>query len=171
MEQKQFVEIERKFLIKQFPPLSPIRTAQVEQGYLSTDPVVRIRRSQEEGKPAHFRLCFKGKGKLVRREVELEISSEVYAQLCEMLPMPLVRKDFRVYRLEDGNELECSLVDKGCETSFYYAEIEFSDISSAQAFQPPAFLGEDITEKEGYTMSDYWKKKLKAWKEKEKNNA
>ena len=40
-----------------------------------------------------------------------------------MIERPFVSKDFRVYQLPDGLELECSLVDKGMDSEFMYAEI------------------------------------------------
>ena len=38
------MEIERKFLIKEMPDLSRYPFKELEQGYLSTSPTVRVRR-------------------------------------------------------------------------------------------------------------------------------
>ncbi len=152
-------EIERKFLIDGFPTGLPLlEQATVWQGYISADPVVRIRK-KETVKGIGYRLCFKSKGTLVRKEVELDISGEKFEALSELLEVPLIRKDFKVFLLPDGRRLECSLVDKGAPTSFYYAEVEFSSVMEAEAFVPPAFLGEEKTEDPAFTMSRYWEKK------------
>ena len=55
------MEIERKFLIDGFPSDLPLlKESEVEQGYLATAPVVRIRREIVGGAPSHV-LCFKGR--------------------------------------------------------------------------------------------------------------
>ena len=60
------MEIERKFLIDGFPSDLPLlKESEVEQGYLATAPVVRIRRETVGGAPSHV-LCFKGKGTIAR---------------------------------------------------------------------------------------------------------
>lgn len=147
------MEIERKFLIGGFPADLPLlEQAVMEQGYLCTDPVVRIR-SKESGGRTGYRLCFKGKGKLVRQETELDLTAEQFAELKNLLPAPLVRKEYRVYGLPGGERLECSLVDG----KFYYAEVEFPTVEAAQAFTPPAFLGREVTQEDGFSMSDYWR--------------
>lgn len=147
------MEIERKFLISGFPEGLPLLgEAVLEQGYLCTDPVVRIRSKEQDGRTT-YRLCFKGEGRLVRQETELDLTAEQFAELQNLLRAPMVRKDFRVYALPGGERLECSLVDG----AFYYAEVEFPTVEAAHAFTPPAFLGREVTEEEGFSMSDYWK--------------
>lgn len=103
-------------------------------------------------------LCIKGKGTLVREEVELPLEEDAFLRLKNLLPGEMIRKNFRVYQLPDGNRLECSLVDEGTPTAFFYAEVEFESVEKANAFLPPDFLGEDITELPGSSMSAYWEK-------------
>ena len=80
------MEIERKFLIDGFPSDLPLlKESEVEQGYLATAPVVRIRRETVGGAPSHV-LCFKGKGTIARQEVELPLTAEekhTFHQCCE----------------------------------------------------------------------------------------
>ena len=138
------VEIERKFLLEVFPEeLSLLEESVVRQGYLSTDPVVRIRSKEKDGRES-FVLCCKGPGTLQRREIEVELTKEQFLGMKDLLKAPLIRKDFRVYRLPDGHELECSWVDKDSPSGFLYAEVEFRSKEEARAFVPPAFLGKEI---------------------------
>ncbi|HIS69630.1 MAG TPA: hypothetical protein IAA58_09750, partial [Candidatus Gallacutalibacter stercoravium] len=52
------MEIERKFLIDDFPTHLPLlEKAVTQQGYLCTKPVVRIRKKQVQGKDDTFVLC------------------------------------------------------------------------------------------------------------------
>ena len=151
------MEIERKFLIPDFPDrLRELSRAQVWQGYLATDPVVRIRKKQTES-TASYKLCFKGEGQLVRQETELEISGEIFEELSRLLKKPLIHKDYRVYDL-DGRKLECSRVDVNGKGVWYYAEIEFSSKEEAIAFCAPDFLQNEVTYQKGYTMSEYWER-------------
>ena len=151
------LEIERKFLLDGFPDLPEKSRADVWQGYLCVDPVVRIRSKKTDGR-VDYKLCFKGEGTLARKEIELPIEAEIFYQLQELIARPLIHKDYRTYGLPGGYCLECSLVDEGKPTAFYYAEVEFSSVEEAASFQPPNFLGRDVTEEEGYGMAEYWVK-------------
>lgn len=149
------MEIERKFLIGGFPAYPLLEEAEVEQGYLSTAPVVRIRSKKTDG-PASYILCFKGSGTLVREEIELPLDEETYARLSRLLDAPPIRKTYKVYALPDGHRLEVSLVDAGTDHAFFYAEVEFETVEEANAFVPPAVLGHDVTEEPAFSMSTYW---------------
>lgn len=152
------MEIERKFLIDRFPDLPLKQESIVLQGYLSTEPVVRIR-STQTGNDTCYMLCFKGKGTLAREEIELELDEQTFERLRGLLCAPMIRKDYKTYTLSDGRTLECNLVDAGEPSSFYYAEVEFSTIEEAKQFEPPAFLGREVTEEPGWSMGIYWRKK------------
>ena len=73
------MEIERKFLITELPEnLTQYNCRRIEQGYLCTAPVVRIRRQDEE-----YYLTYKSKGMMVREEYNLPLTAEAYAHLRE----------------------------------------------------------------------------------------
>ncbi len=152
------LEIERKFAISGFPALPELSRSILRQGYLSTSPVVRIRSRKMSDGTMSFRICVKGKGGLVRTEIEQEISREKFDALCTLLPVPPVEKEQRTYSLPAGLVLECNSVAQG---DYWYAEVEFSSTEAAEKFVPPAFLGEELTGKPGFSMSEYWKKLTK----------
>ena len=150
------MEIERKWLIGRFPAGLPLlRVASVRQGYISVRPAVRIRESVSRT-GSRWELCFKGKGTLAREEVETDISRELFDRLTAFTGTDLVTKEYRVYALPGGEELEVSLVDAGQPTAFFYAEVEFPTVEAARAFVPPDFLGEEKTESPDFSMSAYW---------------
>ena len=67
------MEIERKFKLTAFPDHLPLlESSRIEQGYLSVRPTVRIRSRETDG-VISYKLCIKGKGTLVREEVELAL--------------------------------------------------------------------------------------------------
>ena len=71
------MEIERKFLVPCLPEgydTHPFH--QIEQAYLCTEPVVRIRQEDDS-----FYLTYKGKGLLSREEYNLPLTREAYAHL------------------------------------------------------------------------------------------
>ncbi|HIR57781.1 MAG TPA: hypothetical protein IAA54_08925, partial [Candidatus Gallacutalibacter pullicola] len=114
------MEIERKFLVDRFPEGLPLlKEAVVYQGYLCTHPTVRIR-STETADGVSYVLCFKGKGTIARQEIEMDLTKEQFFQLKDLLPAPMIRKDYKVYALPDGHKLECSLVDQGSPSEFMF---------------------------------------------------
>ena len=71
------MEIERKYLIKSLPAhLESFPFHQIEQGYLCTEPVVRIRRQDET-----YYLTYKSKGLMVREEYNLPLTREAWLHL------------------------------------------------------------------------------------------
>ena len=71
------MEIERKFLLKTIPDDLYTRPCHhIEQGYLCTDPVVRIRKADD-----NYYLTYKGKGKMAREEHNLPLNEASYIQV------------------------------------------------------------------------------------------
>ncbi len=148
------MEIERKFKLIEFPSLPEVAFLDQWQGYLATDPEVRIRRTENhtEGIETYI-LCIKSVGDLVRHEVETEITREQFEELASMLDYPLIHKELHAYRLPDGHVMECSRVDDG---AFSYAEVEFASVEEANAWIPPEWLGREMTYEKGFKMRQYW---------------
>lgn len=152
------MEIERKFLISDFPHhLNEIARAKAEQGYLTLEPQVRIRRMEYANGAVTHILCIKGKGTLSRTEVETELSASQYSELKALLDRRMITKDYRKYQLDNGLILECSLVNEGYPEEFMYAEIEFDSEEQAMAYKPDSFLGEELTYSDSYRMSALWR--------------
>ena len=71
------MEIERKFLITTLPEnLESYPYHTLEQAYLCTDPVVRVRRSDDE-----YLLTYKSRGLMSREEYNLPLNAESYNHL------------------------------------------------------------------------------------------
>ena len=152
------MEIERKFLVDRFPEGLPLlKEAVVYQGYLCTLPTVRIR-STETADGVSYVLCFKGKGTIARQEIEMDLTKEQFFQLKDLLPAPMIRKDYKVYALPDGHKLECSLVDQGSPSEFMFAEVGFTSLEEAEAFVPDEYLSHEVTSDPSWSMGSYWEK-------------
>ena len=111
------MEIERKWMVTGWPEgLTQTSDYQMDQGYVSVRPTVRIRREALQGGRTALVLCFKGAGTLSREEIETEIDAELFAKLEHLIGKPLIRKERRGYRLPGGLTLEVNCVDPDLPT-------------------------------------------------------
>ena len=159
------MEIERKWMVKGWPEGLPlIETYQMDQGYISVRPTVRIRREALQGGETELILCFKGapsQDGLSRQEIETKIDGELFDKLEALIGKPLIQKERRTYLLPDGNHLEVNSVDEGMPSAFWYAEIEFRTEAEARSWKAEnvglgGYLKDECTGKPGSSMGDYW---------------
>lgn len=134
------MEIERKFLIHQLPDsLDILKSHLIEQGYLCTEPVVRIRRDDND-----YILTYKSKGLMIREEYNLPLTRESYEHLKEKVDGRLISKTRHVIPLSSGLCIELDVFHNDLEP-LILAEVEFPDEASANAFLPPDWFGEEVT--------------------------
>ena len=148
------MEIERKYLIHTLPDhLEDYLHRTLEQAYLCTEPVVRVRRDDND-----YILTYKSKGLMVREEYNLPLTEEAYRHL-------LVKADGRIitkerYFIPYGDHLTVELdVFDGDLAPLLLAEVEFASEEEANAFTPPAWFGEDVTFSSKYHNSTLSQKK------------
>ena len=136
------MEIERKFLIKQIPKdCTSFPCRQIEQAYLNTDPVVRVRRDNED-----YYLTYKGKGLLSREEYNLPLNKEAYDHLLSKADGIILTKKRYMIPVPGNEHLTIELdVFEGHYNGLILAEVEFSTEEEAKAFTPPSWFGEDVT--------------------------
>jgi len=142
------MEIERKYLISSPPAdIESYPCRMIEQGYLSTAPVVRIRRDNDE-----YILTYKSKGLMVREEYDLPLTKESYEHLKTKIDGRLIRKHRYMIPLDDVLTIELDLFD-GDLAPLMLAEVEFPTEEMANSFIPPAWFGEDVTYSTDYHNS------------------
>ena len=147
------MEIERKYLIKTLPDnLNIVESRLLEQGYLCTEPVVRIRRDNDD-----FVLTYKSKGLMIREEYNLPLTEEAYEHLKEKVDGRLISKTRHVIPLENELFIELDIFHGDLEP-LMLAEVEFPDEESANAFVAPEWFGEDVTFSSTYHNSNLSKK-------------
>ena len=136
------MEIERKFLIKQIPPeCTSFPCRQIEQAYLNTDPVVRVRRDNDD-----YYLTYKGKGLLSREEYNLPLNKEAYEHLLAKADGIILTKKRYMIPVPGSDHLTIELdVFEGHYDGLILAEVEFTTEEEAKAFIPPVWFGEDVT--------------------------
>lgn len=135
------MEIERKFLIKQIPEgCTSFPCRQIEQAYLNTDPVVRVRRDNDD-----YYLTYKGKGLLSREEYNLPLNKEAYKHLLTKADGIILTKKRYMIPVPGNDHLTIELdVFEGHYDGLILAEVEFASEEEAKAFNPPAWF-EDVT--------------------------
>ena len=136
------MEIERKFLIKQIPEgCTSFPCRQIEQAYLNTDPVVRVRRDNDD-----YYLTYKGKGLLSREEYNLPLNKEAYEHLLAKADGIILTKKRYMIPVPGNDHLTIELdVFEGHYRGLILAEVEFASEEEAKAFNPPAWFGKDVT--------------------------
>lgn len=142
------MEIERKFLIdykkaeyKEYPH------KELEQGYLSVNPVVRVRREGDE-----YYLTYKGAGMMAREEYNLPLNEESYKHLLAKADGNIISKTR--YFIPLGNYTIELDEFHGVFAPLLMAEVEFPTIEEANSFTPPDWFGEDVTNDPNYHNSN-----------------
>lgn len=146
------MEIERKFLVNRLPSnLIQYKCRFIEQGYLSTSPVIRIRRDNDS-----YYLTYKGEGLMVREEYNLPLNKSSYEHLLKKADGNIITK--KRYEIPD-NDLTIELdVFEGIFDGIIIAEVEFQNIEAANSYIPPEWFGEDVTNSGKYHNSNMSKK-------------
>ena len=146
------MEIERKFTVKELPEnLAGYPGKRIEQAYLCTTPVLRVRRKGDE-----YWLTYKGEGLLVREEHEFPLDEEAYRHLLAKADGRIITKDR--YHIPCGEyTIELDVFD-GELAPLVIAEVEFPSVEAAQDFVPPAWFDKDVTEDPAYSNSNLSKK-------------
>ena len=139
------MEIERKFLVDSLPfGLEGYPCHHIEQAYLCTDPVLRIRRKNDV-----YVLTYKGAGFLKREEHEFPLTKEAYEHLLEKADGNRIIKDRYL--------IPCALYTIELDVfappfaPLVLAEVEFPSEEEAQNFVSPDWFGREVTYDLAYT--------------------
>ena len=146
------MEIERKFTIKELPDdLDRYPVKSLEQAYMNTDPVIRIRKEDD-----NYYLTYKGSGMLAREEYNLPLNKESYDHLLPKCDGNVISK--KRYLIPFGKyTIELDVFDAPF-APFIIAEVEFETKEEAESFTPPAWFLEDVTYNREYHNSNLSRK-------------
>jgi len=167
------MEIERKFLIKELPEnLDQYTCIHMEQAYLCTEPVVRVRKENDD-----YVMTYKGSGLLQREEANLPLTKESFEHLSKKADGLVIKKDRYVIPLDDPDFSLRAFVAQGITpkaaalmtkdlglkieldifktpSGLIMAEVEFPNVETARAFVKPSWFGEDVTNNKAYHNSN-----------------
>ena len=156
------MEIEKKYLVNELPDLSQFEKKEIEQGYLTRRPTLRIRKKDND-----YIFTYKSKIKdapknlNVNDEVERPLTKEAYEKLREKTEGYLIQKTrylipIRAEYTEKAegfpDELTVELdVFHGRLEGLVFAEIEFPSEEVAERFVAPQWLGKDVSDDYRYS--------------------
>ena len=135
-------EIERKFLVVEPPAgLRKRPHLAIRQGYLAVEPAgkeVRLRRKGDR-----FFITVKNGGGVCREEHEVPLKRKQFQELWPLTAgQRLSKSRYRIPWRKLTVEVD---VYQGRHKGLVVAEIEFRDEQACREFEPPAWLGEEIT--------------------------
>ena len=150
------MEIEKKFLLRYMPEgLAQYPCKVIEQAYLCRKPTVRVRKSNEDyiltlkDKQGVEEMQTEGAG-IVNREIEIPLTREAYEHLKEKSDGHPVEKVRYLIPLSDRLTAELD-VFRGRLQGLAFVEVEFPDVDTARGFQPPEWMGRDVSEDPRYS--------------------
>ena len=142
------MEIEKKFTIKQLPAdLDKYDHHMIEQTYLTTSPTIRVRREDDR-----YYMTYKGVGgsntSLSHEEYNLPLTAEAYETLSSKADGNIIRKK-RVLIPYGSHTIELDIFDEPFRP-LIIAEVEFPSVDEAEAFMPPGWFDEEVTDRREY---------------------
>lgn len=154
------MEIEKKYLIdrNELPfKLETFESHLIEQAYLCTDPVVRVRKEDDS-----YYMTYKGRGLMAREEYNLPLNADAYAHLLAKADGNIITKRRYLIPFNDnslGKPLTIELdIFEGRFSGICLAEIEFESIEDAENIIPPSWFGDDVTYDKTYHNSEMSRK-------------
>ena len=142
-------EIERKFLVDRLPEdLDKCECRSIRQGYISTDPTIRLRQCDDE-----YILTVKGAAHnngLDRTEFELPLTEAQFLKLWEKTETGAIVKKRYLVPLENGLTAELDIYEEKL-AGFMNVEVEFSSLKQAVLFDAPNWFGAEVTEDRRYS--------------------
>lgn len=147
------MEIEKKYAIHQMPEdLEQYQYKKIEQGYLCHNPIVRIRKSNND-----YYITYKSKlgivnnsSAIINNEVELPLTQEAYLTLKAKIDNNMVYKTR--YLIPINKDLTVELdVFEGLLSGLVFAEVEFPDEKTADEFIVPSWFGKDLSSDKRFT--------------------
>ncbi len=143
---KVVMEIERKFLLDKLPfELDSFEHLNILQGYISTDPTIRLRRQNDT-----CILTVKGSGLMAKEEFELEINLIQFENLWKKVEGGIIRKKRYLVPIENGYTSEIDIYENKELEGLLTVEVEFDTVLEAESFNPPNWFGIDVTSDRRY---------------------
>ncbi|MDR1000248.1 MAG: CYTH domain-containing protein [Clostridiales bacterium] len=134
------VEIERKFLLDAIPfDLSKFEHIDIEQAYISVDPVIRLRRADDD-----FFLTVKQGFDMAHEEAEFVITQEQYDRLLRKAETKSIKKTRVRIPIVEGHIAELDIYHDSL-AGFATVEVEFKNVENAREFMPPVWFGQEVT--------------------------
>jgi adenylate cyclase len=139
------MEVERKFLVPEPPELEGAEADEIEQGYLAVgaEGEVRLRRKGDQ-----LLLTAKRGSGISREEAEVEVDRDAFDELWPLTEGRRLHK--RRHVIPQGElKIEVDVYEEDLD-GLVVAEVEFDSEEEARRFEPPDWIGDDVTGDERY---------------------
>lgn len=140
------MEIEKKYRVNSLPDhLECYKKKEIMQGYLCKNPVVRIRKSND-----NYILTYKNRAGISQEhalsceEIEMPLSEDAFTHLLEKIDHHVIHKTRYLIPLDGGLTAELDIFHGRLE-GLYFTEVEFESEEAAIAFKKPEWFGEDVS--------------------------
>ncbi|ONI41586.1 adenylate cyclase [Candidatus Epulonipiscium fishelsonii] len=138
------MEFQRKFLVNKVPELSNYSNEYITQGYISTDPIIRIRQVDDQ-----YFASMKSFGHLAREKFRMPINKEQFESLEKKVESNFIKK--HRYFIPIGNGLTAKLdIYEEDLNKLLTIEVNFASRAQAESFLAPDWFGADITHDSRY---------------------
>ncbi|ONI38125.1 adenylate cyclase [Candidatus Epulonipiscium fishelsonii] len=138
------MEFQRKFLVNQVPDLSNYSNQYITQGYISTDPIIRIRQVDDQ-----YFVAMKSFGHLVREKFRMPINKEQFESLEKKIESHFIRKSRYFIPIGDGLTAKLDIYEEYLD-GLLTIEVNFESRTQAEHFSAPEWFGPDITHDSRY---------------------
>lgn len=144
----KFNKVERRFLVGEMPDLENVRRVGITQGYISTEPTIRVREMEVPGCDKRELTIRTGKG-MEYQEVVTFINKDKYQELIKLTIGNIIEKTR--YKIRHGNHMLELDVHEGVDEAFHTVKVVFGTIEEAKLFIPPSWVGREVTKNREYS--------------------
>lgn len=154
------MEIESKYLISDELPfdLDSLKKKEIEQAYINRKPTIRVRKQDDRYiLTVKFKTADEASGLLCNDEHETDIDVETYERLKAKRDGNVIEKTRYMVPLEPykcGGETINVVAEldvfHGYLDGLRFAEVEFPSIEAANAFVPPMWMKENVSDDKRY---------------------
>ncbi|MBO5291841.1 MAG: CYTH domain-containing protein [Lachnospiraceae bacterium] len=135
------MEIEKKFTVTRLPEkLEQYPVRLIEQAYLNIDPVIRVRRQDDE-----YYMTYKGSGLFAREEYNLPLNEQSYRNLRSKAEGNVIAKRRYLIPCRDGKHMVELDVFEAPFAPLVIAEVEFETEEEAEQYIPEEWFAEEVT--------------------------
>ena len=157
MKENDNLEIEKKYLVDsidkvmKYVNLDECKKIYIEQGYLSSNPTIRVRKFNNE-----YCITYKSRinnkvssDVIVNQEIELPLTDESYNNMIKKIDYNLVKKIRYQIPLENGLMAELDVFDEKLK-GLVMVEVEFENEDIANSFKEPEWFGKNVSADKKY---------------------
>lgn len=144
------IEIERKFLVAEFPAnVRVVESVDVNQGYIVSDNEIEVRIRRQGSSLMTLDIKVYGATRWTRRSTSTRLTKHQFDVMWSLTDGRRIKKTRTTVQVPTGHLID---VDRfyGPHRGLVMAEVEFADAASASRFVPLPWFGREVSEDDSY---------------------